>query len=172
MNYRYGDPQHTVIIREADGAAIPVAAGNADYIAIVAEGAPIADWAPDMMHERDAAKRAIAAACEAARVRVAPYINYMDTEYQVLAAQADAYILAGSPSDPVGLDMLVQSAQDSGRSVAAEAALVRGKRDAYIALLNATRSLRRQGIAAIEAATDIEIIHSVRDQYVGQLASL
>jgi len=127
---------------------------------------------PDLPTAKDAAKLAIADACEAARLRVAPYINYMDTEYQVLAAQADAYVLAGSPENPVGLDMLVQSAEDSGRTVAQEAALVQTRRDAYIALLNATRSLRRQGQAAIDAATDVETIHSLRDQYVGQLASL
>jgi len=132
---------------------------------------PVELYVPVEASRRDAIA-AINNAAEAARTRVSPYLKYIDTEYQVLAAQADAYIMAGSPSDPVGLDMLVQSAQDSGRSVAAEAAMVRSKRDAYIALLNATRSLRRQGAAAIDAATDIETIHSVRDQYVGQLASL
>lgn len=122
--------------------------------------------------QKQAAIHAVTVAAEAVRNRVAPYSNYMDTEYQVLAAQADAYVLAGSPENPVGLAMLVQSAQDSGRTIAQEAALVQARRDAYIALLNATRSLRRQGIAAIEAATDVASIHSARDQYVDQLASL
>lgn len=167
-------------IRDADGAVINIIEwdGQSDFdpgddlsLHLVEEQEPDPS-APDIPAAKGAAKLAIADACEAARLRVAPYINYMDTEYQVLAAQADAYVLAGSPENPVGLDMLVQSAEDSGRTIAQEAALVQARRDAYIALLNATRSLRRQGQAAIDAATDVETIHTLRDQYVGHLASL
>jgi len=135
-----------------------------DVIAAAAEG--------EIANAKAIGIASINAACEAARNRVAPYVEYIDTEYQILAAQADAYVAAGMPENPVGLDMLVESAADSGLTVAQEAAVVRGKRDAYITLLNATRRLRRQGQAAIDAASDIETIHSVRDEYVAQLASL
>lgn len=126
----------------------------------------------ELTNAKAAASAAISKASEDVRLKVAPYINYMDTEYQVLASQADAYVAANRPENPVGLSMLVQSAEDSGRTVSEEADLIRAKRDAYIALLNATRSLRRRGQAAIESASDVETIHSVRDEYVAQLASL
>ena len=122
--------------------------------------------------EKSLAIASVTQAAEEVRNRAAPYSNYMDTEYQVLAAQADAYVLAGSPENPVGLGMLVQSAADSGRTIAEEADLVRTKRDQYIALLNATRSLRRQAALAIEAASDVQSINTARDQYVEQLAGI
>jgi len=167
-------------IRDADGAVLNIIEwdGQSEYdpgdglslhlLEDVVQEAPSAD----LQQIRLAATMAVNDATEAARTRIAPYLKYIDTEYQVLAAQADAYVMAGRPEFPVGLEMLVQSAADSGKSVSDEADSIRTKRDQYIVLLNVTRSLRRQGASAIEAAGDAESINSVRDLYVGQLASL
>ncbi len=168
--YRYA--QFGAIIRESDGAEIIPDPNNSDYAALLASGAEIAPYVPDLAQMRSGALSAILSAVSAARTKYAPNAAFQGPAYDIKAAEADAYVAAGRPADVSAFPLLAASAAANNRSVSAHADLVLAKRDAWIPLLAATENLREAGENAIKAADTVEAINAARDAYVGQLAQI
>ena len=177
---KYFDPEHKNVFLEQSEVFWEDAASNCvcPVDLFVERGGNLDDvepWAPNISAMADEAVSFVVAERDAALSRNAAYMVFIDTEYQVLAQQADAYALAGYPENPEGLDMLVGSAEDSGKSVREEADRIRALRDQYMALLNVTRRLRRQAESAINTAKnagDAAGINAARDQYVAEINAL
>lgn len=168
--YRYA--QFGAIIRESDGAEIMPDPNNSDYAALIASGAEIAPYEPNIAQERTTALSALLNAVSAVRVKYAPNAAFQGPAYDIKAAEADAYVAAGRPADTSAFPLLAASAQANNRTVSAHADLVLAKRDAWIPLLAATENLREAGENAIKAADTVEAINAARDAYVGQLAQI
>jgi hypothetical protein len=168
--YQFNNAARTGIRRALDGATIPADASNADYVAILASGAEIAPYEPDLAATRAQAVSVVLGAVAAARARYAVDIAFQSAAYEIKAQEADAF--AAGVTDPALLPVLAASAAANGVTLAAHAATVRARRDQWLALLAATEGLREAGLSAVRAAETAEAIESERDSYVSQLAAV
>lgn len=178
---RYTDQAQTMIeLSAVEGAALGASNGGFFPVTLFVERGgnldEVAPWvaaAPDFVSLRAAALHAVFDEVSAARLRRVPGVAYIETEYQMLAQEADAYVLAGYPADATGLDFLSAAAALSGNSLTDEANAIRAKRDAYVAMLRQTYALRKAAQEAIaNAPDDPDAIEAIKVNYVDQLASL
>jgi hypothetical protein len=166
---RYLNAEQTHILRD-DGAIIPTDPANTDYATIVASGAEIAPYEPNLAATRAQAVGAVLSAVAAARARYAVDISFQSAAYEIKAQEADAF--AAGVTDPALLPVLAASAAANGVTLAAHAATVRARRDQWLALLAATEGLREAGLSAVRAAETVAAIETERNNYVAQLAAI
>jgi hypothetical protein len=178
---RYTDEFQTMIeVSAAEGADLGAPNGGFFPVGLFVERGgnldEVAPWvaaAPDFVSLRAAALHAVFDEVSAARLRRVPGVAYIETEYQMLAQEADAYVLAGYPADATGLEFLTVAAALSGNSLTDEANAIRAKRDAYVDVLRVTYTLRKEAQEAIAAAPDdVSAIDAVKENYIGQLAAI
>lgn len=156
--YRWANQEHTMVLRESDGALIPVAAGNRDYADIAASGAGIAAyqrWANlnaakaelTLDVERRASVRRFAVAGTSDASKLAAYqVKY---ETALLALAGDAAALAA----------LAPEATARGETAGDLAALVKSLGDQWRAAglaIDAAYQTHKAAIGALDALAAAE----------------
>lgn len=136
----------------------------ADILAAAAEG--------ELAYARASGIAAIMDATGSARVKYAINTDHQSTIYDVKSQEADAYVLAGRPSDTSAFPVLTASAEANNRTVSLHADIVRAKRDVWVAIAAESERLREAGINAIKAAQSYEAILAAKAEYVALLEAL
>jgi hypothetical protein len=135
---RWADASHTAIdllLQTAEFGEIPFTASPSDSEqhgrdiydrAMSGDWGPIAEYQPPSLSDyKEAAKDAIDRAAGRARARYITVAPGQEATYQAKAAEADAYVAAGRPSDTTPYPILTAEAQVRGISVSDTADLVR-----------------------------------------------
>jgi hypothetical protein len=181
-NLRWADASHTAIdllLQTAEFGEIPFTASPDDteqhgrdiYArAMAGEWGPVAEYQPPPLSDyKESAKNAIDAAAGRARARYITVAPGQEATYQAKAAEADAYVAAGRPSDTTPYPILTAEAQVRGISVSDTADLVRTIRDQWVQLAAAIEAIRIGGKLAVDASSTHGGVNTARDAAISQL---
>jgi hypothetical protein len=130
------------------------------------------EWEPTLSDYKSQAQDAIDQAAGLARARYITVAPGQEATYQAKAAEADAYVAAGSPADTTPYPILAAEAQARGISVSDMADLVRTTRDQWTQLAATIESMRIGGKLAVDAAADHASVDAAKESAVAQLEAV
>jgi hypothetical protein len=167
-------PADVVEITDAEHAALLEGQSQGKMIVPGADGKPIPQDPPKpaLADYKSQAQNAIDQAAGLARARYITVAPGQEATYQAKAAEADAYVAAGSPADTTPYPILAAEAQARGISVSDMAELVRTTRDQWTQLAATIEGMRIGGKLAVDAAADHASVDAAKESAVAQLEAV